>query len=103
MGWLIKRAGDLRLLSIFGAGVVMTAFAAGLVLILWLGGWRDHESQRIMYLGIGMLVCLALVGVVIAAITSRNLKIMGPGGSGLEVGGAPPPRPAPETQKTSNG
>lgn len=45
-----------------GAPIPLTLCAAGLVLILWLGQWPiETAEQRIQYLGIGMLMILAVL------------------------------------------
>jgi hypothetical protein len=54
------------ILLIAGAGVVLTAGAAALALVIWLGAWTlAVEAARLDALALGLLVCLVIVGGVI--------------------------------------
>lgn len=56
----------LMTIALFGAGVVCTAGAAAMVLIIWLGGWTsDTQAQRLEILGWALLGMLAGVLAVI--------------------------------------
>ena len=45
------------------ATAALSAFAAGLVLVLWLGRWSPHtEAQRIGFLGAALIALVCLVG-----------------------------------------
>ena len=71
-----------------GAPIPLTASAAGLVLILWLGGWPlETAAQRIQFLGIGMLIVLLLLGLALflgrQGISSFSVK--GPGGMEVNI------------------
>ena len=71
-----------------GAPIPLTLSAAGLVLILWLGGWPlETAQQRIQFLGIGMLLVLGLLG--LSLFLGRqgisSLSVRGPGGMEVNI------------------
>jgi hypothetical protein len=73
-----------------GAPIPLTFTAAGLVYILWLGGWPvETAEQRVQWLGIALLFNLTLLGLALflsrAGISSFSLK--GPGGVEMEING----------------
>lgn len=58
-----------------GAFSSLLLFATGLVLILWLGHWAiTTETQRLGYLGVGLITALALVGFALALGFIGHLK-----------------------------
>lgn len=84
-----------------GGQMALTAFAAGIVLILWLGPWTlNVEPKRVDWLG-GLAV-LALVGVMVYAVAATNMRLnlrAGKGGIEANMAGdddAPPPATAAE-------
>lgn len=82
--WLLS--GSVRLWAMIAAGVVQTCFSAWLVWIVWRGGWPvDRAQQQLWYLGVALFISLGNIAVVIAALTSTNLRAHGPAGVSLEV------------------
>ncbi len=70
------------------APIPLTLSAAALVGILWKGSWPIETAElRIQFLGLGMLVVLALLG--LALFLSRegisSISLTGPGGIGMSV------------------
>lgn len=75
--------------ALFGAGLVCTAMAVGILFVVWMGGWpAGTEHQRLSILGWGLLGALAGMGMVIVALAIGGpvgrLKAKG-GRSGLEL------------------
>lgn len=67
-------AAPVRLWAQVGAGMALTLFAAGVVVILWLGPWSlDVERDRVKALATICLAVLFLVMVALVAIT--ELKV----------------------------
>lgn len=70
------RAAPLRLWAQVGAAMALTLFAAGVVLILWLGPWSlSVERARVDALARICLAVLFLVLVALAAITELKFGI----------------------------
>lgn len=72
------------------APIPLTFTSAGLVLIVWQGGWpTETAEQRVQWLGIALLFNLTLLGLALflsrAGISSFSLK--GPGGMEVEING----------------
>lgn len=66
---------------LLGAGMVLTAAAAALVLIVWMGGWSEvQQEQQLWYLGVSLLCVLALIAIVIVAISGVGVRGKGPAG-----------------------
>lgn len=86
-----QRSLALKLAS--AAGVFCGAFAVGLVLILWLGGWSDDtQSQRITVFAITMVGILSgmmavIVGLLIGGPVGRLKASAGREGASLEAEG----------------
>ena len=75
-----------------GGAVALTGFAAGMVVILWIGGWS--ETTAVLRLGfLGKIALLALVGAMVVlislgfAINRRAIKVQTPLGSVDASGG----------------
>lgn len=73
-----------------GAPIPLTLTSAGLVFILWKGGWPlDTAEARVQWLGIALLFNLSLLGLALflsrAGISSFSVK--GPGGMEVEING----------------
>jgi hypothetical protein len=71
-----------------GAPIPLTLGAAGLVGILWRGGWPiETAEQRVQFLGIGLLVLLLLLGLALflAKDGIKSISLRGPGGVELNV------------------
>lgn len=71
-----------------GAPIPLTLSAAGLVLILWRGGWPlETAEQRIQFLGIGLLLVLGLLA--LSLFLGRqgisSLSVKGPGGMEVNI------------------
>jgi peptidoglycan biosynthesis protein MviN/MurJ (putative lipid II flippase) len=67
---------------------VLTACAAGLVLVIWLGPWPDATAgQRLNFLGASLLGLLGLIAMGTFFLQRRtvNLKVETPGGGSVEV------------------
>lgn len=84
---------SLALVLASAAGVFCGAFAIGLVLILWLGGWSDDtQAQRITVFGITMVGILSgmmavIVGLLIGGPVGRLKASAGREGASLEASG----------------
>lgn len=79
-------AGSLRLWLRFGAGVVFSVWAVGLVAIVWLGVWpADLAGQRLAILGWALWGVLILLAMLLVSLTGISVKASGPGGSGIEL------------------
>jgi hypothetical protein len=73
-----------------GAPIPLTLTSAGLVFILWQGGWPLETAEaRVQWLGIALLFNLTLLGLALflsrAGISSFSVK--GPGGMEVEING----------------
>lgn len=74
----------LRWLSLFGAGVVISGFLAGLILVVWLG--FDLPAEQLRILGWACFGFLALLAVVLVALAAVNVKASA-GVASLEIDG----------------
>lgn len=76
----------IRFALMLGAGVVVTAFAAALTAILTWAPWPDSVAgERVRWLGISLCIALALIGLVLMALSNTRLdkiSITTPAGSG---------------------
>ena len=71
-----------------GAPIPLTLSAAGLVFILWLGGWPIETAEsRVQWLGIGLMVVLLLLGLALFLGRSgiSSLSVKGPGGVEVNI------------------
>jgi hypothetical protein len=73
-----------------GAPIPLTLTSAGLVFILWQGGWPLETAEaRVQWLGIALLFNLTLLG--LALFLSRagisSFSVRGPGGMEVEING----------------
>ncbi len=73
-----------------GAPIPLTLTSAGLVFILWKGGWPLETAEAsVQWLGIALLFNLTLLGLALflsrAGISSFSVK--GPGGMEVEING----------------
>lgn len=60
--------------AMMGASGVVTLFALGLALIVWIGGWPIAlAGEQIKYLGIALLCMIGLMGLVIVRLTGASL------------------------------
>lgn len=69
----------LALAASIGGAATLTAFAGGLVWILWRGGWPERTADaRVALLGQALLGTLAIIGIVLVslgmAINKRSVK-----------------------------
>jgi hypothetical protein len=89
------KAAPLRLWAIIGAAVVLTAFAAALVLVVWKGPWdASQQVAQINILGWALWITLGMIGIIVASIAAVDIKIRGPGDTSLEVNGDDNDKPA---------
>lgn len=80
------KAAPLRLWVLFASGPVLSAATAGMVMIVWLGGWPvELRGKQLDFLGWAMLGCLALVAVVVVTIAAVKVKATGPGSTSIEI------------------
>lgn len=72
----------IRFALMLGADMVVTAFAAALTAILT---WAPEDDERVRWLGISLCIALALIGLVLMALSNTRLdkiSITTPAGSG---------------------
>lgn len=82
------RAAPLRLWAMIGGAVVLTAFAAGLVWVVWQGPWEaGQQAVQLNILGWGLWLTLGMIGIIVASIAAVDVKIKGPGDTSFEVNG----------------
>ena len=88
-----------------GGAMALTVCVAGLVLILWIGGW--HDDTAILRLGfLGKIALLTLAGALVVlislgfAINRRSIKVQTPIGS-LDAGGGDDPSPTVKATTTT--
>lgn len=90
--------------SVFGAAV-LTAFAGGLVWIIWRGGWHGLEGQRLDALAKALFGVLFIMGIVLVslglAINKRSVKGSMLGASFEASGGDDDAAPAITTTTTT--
>lgn len=85
---------------LLGAGMVTTAAASALVLIVWLGGWSvARQEQQLWYLGVSLLSVLALIAIVLVAISGVGVRGKGP--AGIEFDLDPSDEPGSVTKLTA--
>lgn len=61
--------------GMLGGGIVVTALFTALVLIVWLGGWPSRMAeQQLAYLGLALLACAILMGLVMVRLTGTSVK-----------------------------
>lgn len=72
--------------ALFGAGPAISVMLAGMVTVLWLGGWSAaSDHQRLEYLGaISFMLALDLA-VVIASLAKAKVQAHGPGGVSFDI------------------
>jgi hypothetical protein len=79
----LKNAAPIRDWAMFLSAPPLTALAAGLVWIVWKGGWAPARAeQQLWYLGVALLGTIFLIGVIVVALASVKVK-----GFGVEVDG----------------
>ena len=82
----------LRMLAIIGAGMIASGFLAWLIFDLMYGRWSAHaEPERIRYLGWYGFLQIAIIAIVVAALTSQKIKGTGPAGLAFEIESSDPP------------
>jgi len=66
--------------------IPLTFMAAGLVFILWLGGWPvETAEQRIRWLGISLVGCIALLGLALFLVR-EGIKSFSVKAGAVEIG-----------------
>lgn len=80
-------------LAMFGGGVVCTALAIAMVLIVWLGGWAvEHQSLQLKILATALMgfltgILMVLVSLAIGGPLGRVKLTAGRQGFGMEAAG----------------
>lgn len=89
LDFLCERPDHLQRLAIIGAGVAMYPLVLGLIWIVWKGYGTSPEilSQSLGIMGFALFGAMGLLALVVVSLlgTIKGLRIMGPGGSGIEI------------------
>lgn len=110
-GWIGRTAetpAGLQRLGIIGAGLVMWPTMIGFALVVWRGFDRTPElqSQALHFMGVALLACLALWGLVVVALVGivKGVRVSAPGGVGVSIQTtADDPDVAPSTTRDEDG
>lgn len=89
LDFLCERPDHLQRLAIIGAGFAIYPLVLGIIWIVWKGYGSSPEilSQSLGIMGFIAYGLLALFALVVVSLlgTIKGLRIMGPGGSGIEI------------------
>ena len=84
---LCARPDHLQRLSIIGSGFIMWPTMIGFALIVWLGYGPAEAAQSLNFMGIALIVSMALWGLVVVALLGivKGLRVSGPGGMSVSI------------------
>lgn len=94
-------AAPVRLWALIGAAPVITALTIWFALLVRNNWPIDRAKQQLDYLGVGLIICVVLLGVIVVALAAVRLKAEVLGRAGFEIGGASADVPFPEPSKTT--
>lgn len=74
--WLA--APGVRFWAMVGAAIALTAFAGGLVWVIWHGGWPLNQAGRQLdILGKALWIMLVMILIIVVALTGQKLSAKG--------------------------
>lgn len=89
LDFLCERPDHLQRLAIIGAGVSLYPLVLGLIWIVWKGYGTSPEilTQSLGIMGFALFGAMGLLALVVVSLlgTIKGLRIMGPGGSGIDL------------------
>jgi hypothetical protein len=86
------KAAPVRFWALVAAGPVFTFGVAMLTLLTWLGDMTakpvELAEKRLDYIGISLIACVLMLGIIVVAVAAVKVRGTGPGGVSLEVAAA---------------